>query len=75
MSTCVSETVGFIGYGNMAQAIAKGALNAGVLQGENIVACAHNFEKLERNTSLIGARAMHTAVSYTHLTLPTICSV
>lgn len=61
MGTCVSGTVGFIGYGNMAQAIAKGALNAGVLQGENIVACAHNFEKLERNTSLIGARAMHTA--------------
>lgn len=61
MGTCVSGTVGFIGYGNMAQAIAKGALNAGVLQGENIVACAHNFEKLERNTSLIGARAMRTA--------------
>ncbi len=61
MSVKTFGTVGFIGYGNMAQAIAKGAVNSGVLQGENIVACAHNFEKLERNTSLIGARAMHTA--------------
>ncbi|MFU0469023.1 pyrroline-5-carboxylate reductase [Gardnerella vaginalis] len=61
MSVKTFGTVGFIGYGNMAQAIAKGAMSAGVLQGENIVACAHNFEKLERNTSLIGARAMHTA--------------
>ena len=61
MSSGTFGTVGFIGYGNMAQAISKGAVNAGVLQGENIVACARNFEKLERNTSLIGARAMRTA--------------
>ncbi len=61
MSSGTFGTVGFIGYGNMAQAIAKGAVNAGVLQGENIVACARNFEKLERNTSLIGARAIRTA--------------
>ena len=61
MSSKTFSTVGFIGYGNMAQAIAKGALKQGVLQGEDIIACAHNFEKLERNTSLIGARAVHTA--------------
>ena len=61
MSAQVLGTVGFIGYGNMAQAIAKGAVGEGVLQGKNIVACAHNFEKLEHNTSLIGARAVRTA--------------
>lgn len=61
MSDKVLGTVGFIGYGNMAQAIAKGAVRAGVLKGEDIFACAHNFEKLERNSAILGINAMHTA--------------
>lgn len=61
MSTQILGTVGFIGYGNMAQAIAQGVVRAGVLEGNSMVACAHNFDKLERNTSLLGLRAMRTA--------------
>ena len=33
-------TIGFIGYGNMAQAIAQGLVDAGVVNGGDIVACA-----------------------------------
>ena len=33
-----NHTIGFIGYGNMAQAIAQGMVDAGVLDGEHIVA-------------------------------------
>lgn len=61
MSTQILGTVGFIGYGNMAQAIAQGVVRAGVLDGNSMVACAHNFDKLERNASLLGLRAMRTA--------------
>ena len=53
-----NHTIGFIGYGNMAQAIAQGMVDAGVLDGEHIVACAAHYDKLERNA---GIRAVHTA--------------
>jgi pyrroline-5-carboxylate reductase len=53
--------IGFIGYGNMAQAIAQGLVNAGVVPGERIVACAGHFDKLERNAVAIGAQAKHDA--------------
>ena len=49
-------TVGFIGFGNMAQAMAKGFVTRGALPGEAISACAKHWDK---------------PVSYTHLTLPT----
>lgn len=54
-------TVGFIGYGNMAQAIARGLVDAGVVTGGRIVACAAHWDKLERTTAQIGARPLHTA--------------
>lgn len=53
--------IGFIGYGNMAQAIAQGLVDAGVVPGEQIVACAGHFDKLQRNVALVGAQAKHTA--------------
>jgi pyrroline-5-carboxylate reductase len=56
-----SLTVGFIGYGNMAQAIAQGLVDAGVVRGNQIVACAGHFEKLQESTKSIGARALHSA--------------
>ena len=34
----ISQTIGFIGAGQMAQALAKGFLRAGLVQGEQLVA-------------------------------------
>ena len=61
MSTLDNITIGFIGYGNMAQAIARGLVDAGVVEGGHIVACAAHWDKLERTTALIGARPLHSA--------------
>ncbi|KAB7790095.1 pyrroline-5-carboxylate reductase [Bifidobacterium leontopitheci] len=54
-------TIGFIGYGNMAQAIAQGLVDAGVVTGGRIVACAAHYDKLEKTTARIGARPLHDA--------------
>ena len=56
-----NPTIGFIGYGNMAQAIAEGLVNAGTISGSDIVACAAHYDKLERNAAKLGAKAVHTA--------------
>ena len=48
------KKLGFIGMGNMAQAIAGGFISAGVLSGENIYAYAPNTEKLKGNAAKIG---------------------
>lgn len=50
----MNKTIGFIGMGNMAQAIAKGFLNAGQIQPEHIYAYAPNQEKLRSNAAAIG---------------------
>ena len=42
--------LGFIGFGNMGQAIATGLINQGVIQGNQIFACAKNWDKLCKNT-------------------------
>ena len=52
--------VGFIGYGNMAQAIAQGLTRAHAVDGNDIEACAAHFDKLERNIAAVGGTAMHT---------------
>ena len=54
-------TIGFIGYGNMAQAIAQGLVDAGVVNGGDIVACAAHYDKLEASTAKLGARPLHSA--------------
>ena len=46
--------IGFIGFGNMAQAIADGLLSKNAAAAENIFACAANWEKLCRNTKKRG---------------------
>ncbi len=53
--------VGFIGYGNMAQAIACGLVNTGSVSSENITACAAHFDKLQRTAAELGVRAVETA--------------
>lgn len=52
--------IGFIGYGNMAQAIAQGLTRAHAVDRNDIVACAAHFDKLERNIAAVGGTAMHT---------------
>ncbi len=54
-------TIGFIGYGNIAQAIAQGLVDAGVVNGGDIVACAAHYDKLEASTAKLGARPLHNA--------------
>lgn len=47
-------SMGFIGYGNMAQAIAKGLVKEKVISPENIYACAKHYDKLVENTQKLG---------------------
>lgn len=61
MSSNSIGTVGFIGFGNMAQAIAQGLIRANVLQGKDMVACAAHFEKLVNTTSKFGVKALKSA--------------
>lgn len=53
--------VGFIGYGNMAQAIAKGLIRAGVCTGDEIFACASNYDKLLKNAEILGIHGVESA--------------
>ena len=46
--------IGFIGMGNMAQAIAKGFIATGKVKSENVFAFAPNQEKLKKNAEAIG---------------------
>ena len=57
-----NPTIGFIGYGNMAQAIAEGMVGAGVVNGGEIVACAAHYDKLSKNAAKLGARPLHNAL-------------
>ena len=45
--TSSSIELGFIGFGNMAQAMAQGLVDSGALSGEHIHACAGRFDKLQ----------------------------
>ena len=46
--------IGFIGMGNMAQAIALGFVKSGKVKAENLYAYAPNQEKLQTNAQKIG---------------------
>ncbi len=50
----IMNRLGFIGMGNMAQAIADGFISSGVISGENVYAYAPNTEKLKGNATRIG---------------------
>lgn len=53
--------VGFIGFGNMAQALAAGFALAGALKPGQIGACDLDLDKLRRSTGPHGFRAFETA--------------
>ena len=48
------KTLGFIGMGNMAGAIAAGILQKGLMKKEEVFAYAPHYEKLEANAEKIG---------------------
>lgn len=50
--------IGFLGFGNMAQAMAKGWVRPGNIEPSNLYATARNIEKLERNTESLGIQAI-----------------
>lgn len=52
--------IGFIGYGNMAQAIAQGLMKTGSVRPEQLYVCAKNYEKLCRNAQRDGINACQT---------------
>ena len=51
--------IGFIGFGNMAQAMAKGLVEHAGFDGGRITACAAHFDKLEASCKPLGAHAVH----------------
>lgn len=53
--------LGFVGFGNMAQAIAKGLIGAGVLPGSQMYACAAHFDKLQHTAGDLGVHPVATA--------------
>ncbi len=52
------ESLGFIGMGNMAQALAQGFIASGALKGERVFAYAPHQEKLRANAERIGFQAV-----------------
>lgn len=52
--------IGFIGFGNMAQAMAKGLVEHAGFEGGRITACAAHFDKLETSCKPLGANAVRT---------------
>lgn len=53
--------IGFIGFGNMAQAIAKGLIGQKVVRPEQLYACAKHWDKLCENTGALGMHAEKSA--------------
>ena len=55
--------IGFIGFGNMAQALAHGLVRGKAVEAGNIGACARDRAKLQRNTEPHGFRAFDDAAA------------
>lgn len=53
--------LGFIGFGNMAQAVAEGLLRSKALEPEQICACAKDWDKLCAATQPRGMRPCRDA--------------
>ncbi|MDO4466799.1 MAG: pyrroline-5-carboxylate reductase [Bacillota bacterium] len=53
--------IGFIGYGNMASAMAKGLVDFDCAEATQIFACAKDYDKLVRNCALLGIHPCKSA--------------
>lgn len=58
----MKQKIGFIGFGNMAQAMADGMLASGIVMGDQLYACARHWDKLCRNTATRGIHACKSVV-------------
>lgn len=67
--------VGFIGYGNMAQAMVRGLLDKKALKPEQVFACAKDWEKLCRNAQADGIHACRDAAEVAGLAQIVIIAV
>lgn len=61
--TQLKQTIGFIGFGNMAQAIAKGLLAQKVVSPQQIYACAAHYDALEKRCAPLGIHACENAAA------------
>src|SRR5699024_1840587 len=52
------QKIGFIGFGNMGQAIAEGWLKSGNVNSNQLYASARNQERLKENTERLGITAI-----------------
>lgn len=59
--TLKNTNIGFIGFGNMGQAMAKGWVQEGEIPSENIYATARNIDKLQRNCKALGVKPCRTS--------------
>lgn len=64
----MKQNIGFIGFGNMAQAMADGMLASGIVKGEQLYACARQWDKLCRNTEVRGMHANMQLIWYDSVT-------
>lgn len=53
--------IGFVGYGNMGQAMATGWVTKGAINPKNIYASARDFKKLQGNCAQIGIQAVESS--------------
>ena len=51
---CIMERLGFIGMGNMAQALCAGFVNSGKIAAESVYAYAPHYDKLVKNSEKYG---------------------
>ena len=58
-----SARVGFIGFGNMASAMAEGFIRSGKVPASRIYACAGNYQRLVKRAEAMGIRARKDAES------------
>lgn len=54
------EKIGFIGFGNMGEALARGLICRGGYSAEKVYACAKNFTKLQKNAAALGINPVKT---------------
>ena len=57
----MEKRIGFIGFGNIAQAVARGLTATGACAAERLCACAAHFDRLQKNAAALGVRAFERA--------------